>query len=757
MANLSNINGKFVVEQTTGYVGVGTTDPSYPIEVLNASAEIALNASGGSIYRLRSDSTDSFRINKNGVGDRLVIDGSGNSTFSGQVKVDSTNPIFLLNESDQTANNRLWGFQGQQTLLKIRAYPDDLSSAVDALILTRTGNATFAGNVTTGGQVTVPSGYSVNIGTSRIHSAATSYLLGGNVGIGTTTPGTILDVSYGASASNTAAINLNGDNGAAAELVMRAGGDDGGTIYNRRAAIRYYSNQISTTTAQWVNGVSMSQTTGDDKFYFNNSGNSTVLCLQQNGNVGIGKTPQSDARLHTYRNSTDAYNIFESSTNRWVFGEAGGVCQVGGRYGHHSGIQIDTVGNVGIGTSSPGEKLEVDGNAELKGNLIINKFSTTAPYADGEIRFTGQYDRYVGGIKTYSDNASYPDYANGLDFFVQRHVYALPNGHLAMRIDSDGKVGIGNSDPSRPLDISSDSGAVALKLRARTNNDYSFMQFFNNAGTTMWSEIYASGTASAVTALHFSVGTTTTERMRIDSSGLVSLTESLQIANTKNVQFIGSSGDHARITYTQGNGTTGDVWSHSFYQNSGFQASMEFFATTEAAGDGNIRFKTGATERMRINSSGDVGVGVTNPVAKLDVNGSDKIKTRELSWYRCGAITSTDAYRHIKTTLAGNGMHIMGGIIVTGYAYGTALYGEGSCMFHNSANTIYSLSVTNRGSWGTFVQSPYLSSDNYIVFVLRHNTYAQPILDLYQYYTPYPWRNISVSAETTSNSTTGVY
>jgi hypothetical protein len=26
MANLSNINGKFVVEQTTGYVGVGTKE-----------------------------------------------------------------------------------------------------------------------------------------------------------------------------------------------------------------------------------------------------------------------------------------------------------------------------------------------------------------------------------------------------------------------------------------------------------------------------------------------------------------------------------------------------------------------------------------------------------------------------------------------------------------------------------------------------------------------------------------------------------
>jgi hypothetical protein len=85
MANLSNINGKFVVEQTTGYVGVGTTDPSYPIEVLNASAEIALNASGGSIYRVQSDSASNFIIRKEGVGDRLVINSAGNATFVGNI------------------------------------------------------------------------------------------------------------------------------------------------------------------------------------------------------------------------------------------------------------------------------------------------------------------------------------------------------------------------------------------------------------------------------------------------------------------------------------------------------------------------------------------------------------------------------------------------------------------------------------------------------------------------------------------------
>ena len=77
MANLSNINGKFVVEQTTGYVGIGNTDPAFPLEVKFASAELALNATAGSIYRVISTASDEFIINKNGVGDRLVISGGG--------------------------------------------------------------------------------------------------------------------------------------------------------------------------------------------------------------------------------------------------------------------------------------------------------------------------------------------------------------------------------------------------------------------------------------------------------------------------------------------------------------------------------------------------------------------------------------------------------------------------------------------------------------------------------------------------------
>ncbi len=78
-------------------------------------------------------------------------------------------------------------------------------------------------------------------------------------------------------------------------------------------------------------------------------------------------------------------------------------------------------------------------------------------------------------------------------------------------------------------------------------------------------------------------------------------------------------------------------------------------------------------------------------------------------------------------------------------------------MFHNWSGIFYNLSVTNRGQWSGFMVSPYKSSDGFCVIVLLHNSYAQPIIDFYQFYTPYGWRTSTVTAETTSNNATGVY
>lgn len=53
--------------------------------------------------------------------------------------------------------------------------------------------------------------------------------------------------------------------------------------------------------------------------------------------------------------------------------------------------------------------------------------------------------------------------------------------------------------------------------------------------------------------------------------------------------------------------------------NAGTTVGTDFIGTTDAQ---DLAFRTNNTERMRIESAGDVGIGKTNPTQKLDVNGN---------------------------------------------------------------------------------------------------------------------------------------
>ena len=94
MANLSNINGKFVVEQTTGNIGIGTTDPDYLLhvnssDVTNGTRLIIENTNGsGKKYGLIADNTGVFGVRDVTAGaDRFSISNLGNATFTGNVNI----------------------------------------------------------------------------------------------------------------------------------------------------------------------------------------------------------------------------------------------------------------------------------------------------------------------------------------------------------------------------------------------------------------------------------------------------------------------------------------------------------------------------------------------------------------------------------------------------------------------------------------------------------------------------------------------
>ena len=254
-------------------------------------------------------------------------------------------------------------------------------------------------------------------------------------------------------------------------------------------------------------------------------------------------------------------------------------------------VRIDTSGNVGIGTSSPGDRLTISG-----GNQRIQK---DVP----EIRF-----RSAGDVTRWYIGANISDTINGGLHFGSGD--GIASGTPRMIIDSSGNVGIGTNSPTEKLQV---HGNVSQR------GDNSRLFSYATDGTIICEQGNGSITGNPLTygittrgAFPLLLGTNSAERMRIDSAGNVGIGTSSPLANLHSSTTGASNGTvdsrtglHIQAT----NITTGTA--NARIQFSYASNTPKTYIEAGVYGSDYLAFGNGvgSSEAMRIDSSGNLLVG----------------------------------------------------------------------------------------------------------------------------------------------------
>tara|TARA_Y100000389_G_scaffold48938_1_gene44512 strand:+ start:211 stop:1407 length:1197 start_codon:yes stop_codon:yes gene_type:complete len=164
-------------------------------------------------------------------------------------------------------------------------------------------------------------------------------------------------------------------------------------------------------------------------------------------------------------------------------------------------FKIDNTGNVGIGTTGPTEKLEIDGSIKLNGNIDFEGFNQKIGYLDD----WGMKLGYDGGAGYFTDMKFYGLNSNNRQF----RIIDSENDTARLVVNGVGHVGIGTSNPITTLEIIGPSGggtdsnhlaSVNAPLYARGVNGFKESdgcEFRHTNGTQgigiAYSGIYATG------------------------------------------------------------------------------------------------------------------------------------------------------------------------------------------------------------------------------------------------------------------------
>jgi len=270
----------------------------------------------------------------------------------------------------------------------------------------------------------------------------------------------------------------------------------------------------------------------------------------------------------------------------------------------------DASGNVGIGTASPGTILDV-ARSQASGTTLRVSNSSIANGASAQSWVQAD----ATDLRMVAWSAATPTLGGTSWLFTGTNTALVlgTNSTERVRIDSSGNLLVGTTTSLAKATIAGalsiiDSAAVGYQTQITSTANLSVINAYHTSGQALAFNTTPSAGSS-------------TERMRIDSSGNVGIgvtpTVKLDIFNSaNNYVYVRSSSTSAAGIEFAGNGNTAGTTSLGLLQDSSGNAYILQRANLFMV------LGTNNTERMRINSSGNVGIATTSPGSALDVKGT---------------------------------------------------------------------------------------------------------------------------------------